>query len=77
MGGKRKVVDARKDREGDISHVRLEGNRNFTPVKSAIEIAKRGGLENAHAVKQKGGGEHLRTNPNRKAGDNLDEMAQD
>ncbi|WP_207957168.1 DUF3892 domain-containing protein [Rubrobacter tropicus] len=77
MAGKRKVVDARQDHEGNISHVRLEGNRNFTDVNKAIEIAKRGGLENAHAVKKKDGGEYLRTNPDGRSGNNLDEMAQD
>ncbi|QIN81577.1 DUF3892 domain-containing protein [Rubrobacter tropicus] len=74
---KRKVTDARQDRDGNISHVKLKGNQNFTPVERAIEMAKRGGLENAHAVKKKDGGEYLRTNPDGKAGNNLDEMAQD
>lgn len=74
---KRKVTDARQDRDGNISHVKLEGNQNFTPVEKAIEMAKRGGLENAHAVRKKDGGEYLRTNPDGKAGNNLDEMAQD
>ena len=74
---KRKVTDARQDRDGNISHVKLEGNQNFTPVEKAIEMAKRDGLENAHAVRKKDGGEYLRTNPEGKAGNNLDEMAQD
>jgi hypothetical protein len=31
MSSKRKVVDAKQDSNGNISHVKLEGNQNFTP----------------------------------------------
>lgn len=76
MSSKRKVVDARQDEKGNISHVRLEGNRNYTPVDTAINMAKRGDLANAHAVTRRDGKEYLRTNPDKKASNNLDEMAE-
>lgn len=75
--GGRKVVDARQDGKGNITQVKLQGNQNFTPVETAIEMAKRGELANAHAVRKRGGGEYLRTNPDGKAKNNLDEMAKD
>ena len=74
---KRKVVDARQDQKGNISHVQLDGNRNFTPIDKAIEMAKQNKLENAHAVTKKDGTEYLRSNPDNRTGNNLDEMAQD
>lgn len=76
MSGKRKIVDAKQDAKGNISHVKLSGNQNFTPVEKAIEMAKRGDLENAHAVQKQGGGEYLRSNPDDKSVNNLDSMAE-
>ena len=78
-GGGRRVIDARADSDGDITHVRIEGNANFTPVKRAIEMAERGEFSNAHAVRPKGAGRkpYLRTNPDDKKGNNLDDLAGD
>jgi hypothetical protein len=73
----RKVVDARADSKGNISHVRLEGNERFTPVKTAIGMADRGELSNAHSVRREGAVTHLRTNPDRRTSNNLDDMAGD
>jgi hypothetical protein len=75
--GARKVVDARQDNEGNIVQVKIQGNQNFTPVETAIDMAKRGELANVHAVRKQGGGEYLRTNPDGKTKNNLDEMAKD
>ena len=74
---KRKVIDAREDEKGNITQVKIQGNQNFTPVETAIDMAKRGELANAHAVTKRNGSEYLRTNPDGKIGDNLDEMAKD
>ncbi|MEM6451540.1 MAG: DUF3892 domain-containing protein [Cyanobacteria bacterium P01_D01_bin.105] len=71
----RKVVDARKDEEGNISHVKLNGNQNFTSVEKAIEMADQGKISNAHSVHEKNGSSYLRTNPDGKASNNLDTMA--
>jgi hypothetical protein len=40
-------------------------------------MAKQGQLANAHAVTKKDGSEYLRTNPDGKTKNNLDEMAKD
>jgi hypothetical protein len=76
MAGKKKIVDARQDKGGTISHVQFAGNQSFTPVEKAIGMAEQGKIENAHTVTRKDGSQFLRSNPNRKSGDNLDEMAQ-
>jgi hypothetical protein len=76
LTSKRKVVDARQDEKGNISHVQLERNKNYTPVGTAINMAKRDELTNAHSVSRRDGKEYLRTNPDKKANNNLDEMAE-
>lgn len=75
-GGK-KIVDARADAKGNIEAVRFEGNVNFTSQKKAVEMAKAGKIDNAHAVQPKTGPAHLRSNPDGKKGNNLDDMAGD
>lgn len=73
----RKVVGARADAEGDITHVRLEGNQRFTSVEKAMEMADRGDISNAHSVHRRNAKPHLRTNPDGKLSNNLDDMAGD
>jgi len=73
----RKIVDARADSEGDITQVKLEGNKNFTSVEKAMELADRGELANAHSVRRANAKPHLRTNPDGKRSNNLDDMAGD
>ncbi len=78
MTNKRKVVDAKADADGDITHVRLQGNSNFTPVKTAMNMADRGELSNAHSVRgNPNAKDHLRTNPDGRKGNNLDTWAGD
>jgi Protein of unknown function (DUF3892) len=71
----RRIVDARADSKGNIEAVRFEGNKNFTAVERAVPIVARGGSPNAHVVHPQAGDPHLRTNPDRSKGNNLDEMA--
>jgi len=73
----KKVVDARADKDGDISAVLFRGNSCFTPIKQAIVMADRGEIENAHAVHPKHGNPYLRGNPDTKKANNFDEMAGD
>ena len=74
----RKVVDARADSEGDITHVRIEGNAKFTSVETAMNMADRGELSNAHSVRgNPNAKDHLRTNPDGIHGNNLDHLAGD
>ena len=44
MSRSRKVVDAKQDNQGNISHVKLNGNKNWTPVDKAIDMAEQGKL---------------------------------
>lgn len=74
----KKVVDAKEDSNGNITAVRLSGNSSFTPVKTAMNMADRGQIDNAHSVRPTNGTKpHLRTNPDNRKGNNLDEMAKD
>jgi len=73
--GKR-VVDAKEDSKGNITAVKLSGNKGFTSVETAINMADKGQIDNAHAVHPKNSTkDYLRTNPDNKTGNNLDELA--
>lgn len=73
----RKVVDARADSKGNITHVRIEGNQRFTALNTAIGMADRGELSNVHSVNRAGAKPHLRTHPDNKDKNNLDYFAGD
>jgi Protein of unknown function (DUF3892) len=73
---KKKIVDAKADPKGNITHVKLKGNQTFTPLKTAIKLTKQGKVD-AVVVKPKKGKEHLRTRPDKKEENNLDDMAGD
>ena len=77
MGKKRKIVDARADEDGDITHVLFEGNTNFTAVERAIPMADRDEIQNTHVVRARDKKVHLRTNPDGRRRNNLDDMAGD
>ena len=73
----KKIVDAKAESDGDITAVLFEGNRNFTPLETAIRMAERGEIENAHVSHTGEGRPYLRTNPDGEKGNNLDHMAGD
>ncbi|MEP0314209.1 MAG: DUF3892 domain-containing protein [Hyphomonas sp.] len=73
----RKIVDARADKDGDITHVKFKGNERFTSVERAIPIADRGEIENTHVVRRENAKTHLRTNRDGRERNNLDWMAGD
>lgn len=77
MNSKRKIVDARADSDGDITHVKFAGNQRFTSVETAIPMADRGEIENVHVVRRSGAKTHLRTDPDGRKSNNLDDMAGD
>lgn len=77
MAKKRKIIDARKDSEGDITHVKFKGNQKFTSVGRAIPMADRGEIENTHVVRARDKKTHLRTGPDGVKCNNLDDMAGD
>lgn len=76
MKDKRKIEDARQDKDGNISAVRIEGNQNFTSLDKAIEMTDKGEVD-AVVVTRRDGSQHLRTRPDDKTGNNLDELAKD
>jgi len=73
----RKIIDARSGKDGDITHVKLQGNSRFTSVKKAMDMADRGELENAHTVRGPNAKTYLRSNPDKWKSNNLDDMAGD
>ena len=77
MPDKRKIIDARGDEDGDITHVLFEGNSRFTPVETAIPMAERGEIENTHVVHPHNAKTHLRTNPDGRHNNNLDHLVGD
>lgn len=76
MSVKKKIVDAKADPKGNITAVKIKGNETFTPLKTAIRMTKQGKID-AVVVKPKNAKEHLRTRPDGKTTNNLDEMAGD
>ncbi|MGI8543361.1 MAG: DUF3892 domain-containing protein [Aridibacter sp.] len=74
---KRKITDAVADDKGNITKVKIQGNKTFTPVKTAIQMTKRGEIDAVAVKKTAKTKEHLRTRPNSKTSDNLDDLAGD
>ena len=73
----KKVVGAKADKKGNIVAVQLSGNAGMTSLEAAMRMADKGQIENAHTVNREGAKPHLRSNPNSKTKDNLDDMAGD
>ena len=74
MSDKKKIVDATADFNGNINKVKIEGNRTFMPIDTAIRMAEQGKIH-AVVVNQKSGDKHLRTRPDGDTQNNLDSMA--
>ena len=73
----KKVIDAKADKKGNIGSVKFAGNKTYTPIETAVRMADEGLIDNAHSVHTGSGKKHLRSNPNDKQKDNLDDMAGD
>lgn len=71
---KKKIMEAKADVKGNISHVRLEGNHKFTSLETAIRLTKQGKVD-AVVVEPDNAKVHLRTRPDGKINNNLDDMA--
>lgn len=63
--------------DGTVSQVKLSGNTTWTPVPTAMRMADRGEIENAHSVHRSNAKPHLRTNPDGRTSNNLDTLADD
>ena len=77
MPTKKVIVDAKGDKDGDTVSVLFKGNKSYTPVERAIEMAKKDQIENAHVSHTGRGKEYLRTNPDGSECNNLDTMVGD
>lgn len=77
MAPQKRIIDARADEDGDITHVLFQGNSRFASVETAIPMADRGEIANTHVVRRHNAKTHLRTNPDGKERNNLDYLAGD
>jgi len=50
---KRTIIDAKADSDGNITHVKLEDNKTFTPYKKALEMARKGEIDVVYVKKNK------------------------
>lgn len=73
MDNKSKILKVKKNPDGDITDVMLE-NENVYSINEAIMMARDGLIEGVNVGKAKNGREYLRSNPNDKDGDNLENM---
>lgn len=74
---KKKIIDATSDNKGNISAVKIQGNKSFTPVKTAIKMADKDEFKNVIAVHPHKGKPYLRSKPDSNKSNNLDEMAKE
>lgn len=73
MEDKQKIIKVRKNSEGDITNVMLNDN-NIYSLDEAIDLTKNELLDGVNVGKSKNGREFLRSNPNGKKDDNLDNL---
>ncbi len=74
MSDKRKIVDVKNDEEGNVAAVKLEGNTTFTSIETAITMTEQGKVD-AVVINPKKGKKHIRSRPDGKKGNNLDQLA--
>lgn len=67
------IIKVRKNSEGDITDVMLV-NGNVYSINEAIMMAKDGLLQGVNVGRAKNGREYLRSDPNGKESDNLDNL---
>lgn len=74
MADKKKIVGAKSDSEGNITAVKIEGNKTFTPLERAMRMADQEKID-AVAVRPTKAKPHLRTRPDGDKKNNLDTLA--
>lgn len=68
---KNTISKVRKNSDGDITDIMLSNGDAYS-IKEGINMAKNGMIEGVNVGKAKNGREFLRSNPNEKEDDNLD-----
>jgi len=71
---KKKIVKTKKDKKGVTTAVKFKGNKTYTDLNVAIELAENGKVKNAHVATSSKGNKYLRSNPNKNKQDNLDNL---
>lgn len=71
----KRIVAAINDEKNRIKAVRFEGNKTFTPLDKAIEMADKGMIERTHVVRRENARTHIRTNADGVQKNNLDDIA--
>jgi len=74
MNKKKQIVNAQADQNGNIKAVKLEGNKTFTPIETAIKMTEKEQID-AVVVTPQNAKQHIRTKPGSEK--NLDDMAND
>lgn len=73
MDHQTKIIKVKKNPDGDITDVMLE-NGNVYSIDEAITMAKDHAIEGMNVGRAKNGREYLRSNPNDKQDDNLNNL---
>ena len=68
-----KIIEVRKNADGDITDVKLD-NSNVYSIDEAIFLAKDGLIRDVNVGRAKNGREFLRADPNGSHEDNLDNL---
>jgi len=66
-----KPVAVRKDKDGDITHVKFKNRDRMTPVEQAVNMTKQGKTEGIRVNKTGGGKEYVQDIPDASKKDNL------
>jgi hypothetical protein len=74
MTAPKKIIAVKNDLFGNVAAVKVEGNKTFTPIETAVRMAESGKID-AVPVHPKIGKPHLRSKPDGKMKNNLDYMA--
>lgn len=67
-----RIEKVRKNAAGDLTDVMIEGN--IYSIDQAIELAREGLLEGVNVSRAKNGREYLKSNPDDRAANNLDNL---
>lgn len=67
-----RIEKVRKNAAGDITDVMLDGN--IYSIDQAVELARDGMIEGVNVSRARNGREYLRSNPDDRAANNLDNL---
>lgn len=73
QSGKQQVVAVRKNGDGDIVELKLSSGQ-VVGYEEAQQLAKNDQIDNVNVFKGRDGDEHLRSNPDGRTDNNLDQL---